>query len=151
MEKSIFVLSLVVAFALNTQSIAAEIASPKKVQVTIAKVSDGDTVKAALNNQYVSIRLADIDCPESRTNDKSLRQAKKMNISPEEVKKYGKEAQQELKRLLSFHEEHIYFEETPDKVCRGETRHVGILWADDINVNEYMLEKTKCVSFSCSE
>jgi endonuclease YncB( thermonuclease family) len=123
----------------------------KKVQIVVTKVSDGDTINAVMDNQKVRIRLANIDCPEIRTSDKSLKQAHKMGIEPEKVKVLGKEAQQTLKKLLNFNENQIYFEETPENVCRGEKRLVGILYADKTNVNEYMLENSKCVPFTCAD
>jgi len=122
-----------------------------KQQVVIIKVSDGDTVKAVMHNKKVTIRLANIDCPEIRTNDRTLKQAKQMNLAPESIKKYGKDAQKNLKKLLDFYENEIYFEETPENMCDGEERLVGNLFAGDVNVNEYMLKNSKCVAFSCSE
>lgn len=123
-----------------------------RIKVTITRVSDGDTVNAVMNGEKVRIRLANIDCPEIRTNDKSLEQAEEMNVEPKNVKEFGKNAQKTLKKLLDFNENDIYFEETPEYVCKGETRLVGYLYAGDVNVNEYMLkEDTKCRPFSCEE
>lgn len=151
MKKIIF-LAFLLNF-INTENIQAEDNIPlNRIPVTIVTTYDGDTVRATLDNKKTTIRLAGIDCPESHTSDKSLAQAEKMNIKPQDVKIYGKQAQQELKRLLAFHEGNIYFEETPEKVCKNEKRKVGILWTGDgLNINEYMIEKAGCVPYSCAE
>lgn len=123
----------------------------QKVQIVVIKVSDGDTIKAVMGKEKVTIRLANIDCPEIRTNDKLLKQSNKMQVKPEEVKVLGKDAQKTLKKLLNFNEGKIYFEETPEFVCDDEKRLVGILYADKTNVNEYMLQNSKCVPFTCKD
>ena len=151
MKKVFYLFALTSLFASATfTNVYAETKS-KKIPVVVTKVSDGDTVKAVMGEEKVTIRLANIDCPEIRTNDKSLKQANKMQVKPEEVKVLGKEAQKTLKKLLDFTEGKIYFEETPEYACDGEKRLVGILYADKTNVNEYMLQNSKCKPFTCAD
>ena len=151
MKKIVFLPLITLLFASAAfTNVYAETKS-QKVQIVVTKVSDGDTIKAVMGKEKVTIRLANIDCPEIRTNDKSLKQSNKMQVKPEEVKVLGKDAQKTLKKLLDFNEGKIYFEETPEYVCDGEKRLVGILYADKTNVNEYMLQNSKCRPFSCAD
>mgnify|MGYP000358154508 CR=1 FL=1 len=151
MKKIVFLplITLLFANAAFTNSYAAE--KSQKIQIVVTKVSDGDTIKAVKGLEKVTIRLANVDCPEIRTNDRALKQARQMKIEPEEVKVLGKDAQKTLKKLLDFNEGKIYFEETPEFVCDGEKRLVGILYADKTNVNEYMLQNSRCQTFSCTD
>lgn len=132
-----------------TFSANAENKNQEKIPAVITKVIDGDTVKAVVGRELISIRLAGIDCPETRKNEKSDNQIVTFNVqTADDIKILGKKAK---KKLLDFKEGEITFQETPKFVCKGETRKVGYLYAGDINVNEYMLENNTCVPFTCKE
>ena len=135
-----------------TFSANAENKEQEKIPAVITKVIDGDTVKAVVGRELVSIRLTGIDCPETRKNEKSDNQIVTFNVqTADDIKILGKKAKKKLKKLLDFKEGEITFQETPEFVCKGETRKVGYLYAGDINVNEYMLENNTCIPFTCKE
>jgi len=124
-------------------------------QIVVTEVLDGDTIEATLLNQKknIRIRLAGIDCPEkSKKSGNFNKQLQEWQISEKELKEKGKQAKEKLEALVTLNAEDIYFEETPEKVCKGETRTVGVLWTGDgTNINEYMLKKTGCRPYSCVE
>lgn len=135
-----------------TFSANAENKNQEKIPAVITKVIDGDTVKAVVGRELISIRLAGIDCPETRKNEKSDNQIVTFNVqTADDIKILGKKAKKKLKKLLDFKEGEITFQETPEFVCKGETRKVGYLYAGDINVKEYMLENNTCVPFTCKK
>lgn len=135
-----------------TFSANAENKNQEKIPAVITKVIEGDTVKAVVGRELISIRLAGIDCPETRKNEKSDNQIVTFNVqTADDIKILGKKAKKKLKKLLDFKEGEITFQETPEFVCKGETRKVGYLYAGDINVNEYMLENNTCVPFTCKK
>ena len=55
-----------------TFSANAENKNQEKIPAVITRVSDGDTVRAVVGRELVSIRLANIDCPENRKNEKRV-------------------------------------------------------------------------------
>lgn len=135
-----------------TFSANAENKNQEKIPAVITKVIDGDTVKAVVGRELISIRLAGIDCPETRKNEKSDNQIVTFNVqTADDIKILGKKAKKKLKKLLDFKEGEITFQETPEFVCKGEARKVGYLYAGDINVKEYMLENNTCVPFTCKK
>lgn len=135
-----------------TFSANAENKNQEKIPAVITKVIEGDTVKAVVGRELISIRLAGIDCPETRKNEKSDNQIVTFNVqTADDIKILGKKAKKKLKKLLDFKEGEITFQETPEFVCKGETRKVGYLYAGDINVNEYMLKDNTCIPFTCKE
>lgn len=135
-----------------TFSANAENKNQEKIPAVITKVIDGDTVKAVVGRELISIRLAGIDCPETRKNEKSDNQIVTFKVqTADDIKILGKKAKKKLKKLLDFKEGEITFQETPEFVCKGEARKVGYLYAGDINVNEYMLENNTCVPFTCKK
>lgn len=135
-----------------TFSANAENKNQEKIPAVITKVIDGDTVKAVVGRKLISIRLAGIDCPETRKNEKSDNQIVTFNVqTADDIKILGKKAKKKLKKLLDFKEGEITFQETPEFVCKGEARKVGYLYAGDINVNEYMLKDNTCIPFTCKE
>lgn len=146
-------LSLVATYSVClTFSANAENKNQEKIPTVITKVIDGDTVKAVVGRELISIRLAGIDCPETRKNEKSDNQIVTFKVqTADDIKILGKKAKKKLKKLLDFKEGEINFQETPEFVCKGETRKVGYLYAGDINVNEYMLENNTCVPFTCKK
>ncbi len=160
MNKFVFLSLLVILLSgsISTSSYAKDknINIKEKNKLVVTEVLDGDTLKGVIGGEkYATIRLADIDCPEfsKKSNGKLSKQAKEWNMEQDEVVKLGKKSKEKLASLLKLYEENISFVETPEKVCKtgNGDRLVGILYAKDINVNEFMLKEAKCRPFSCSD
>lgn len=160
MKKIVFLplITLLFASAAFTNVYATDkAATPKaKVKLIVTEVLDGDTIKGVIDGKnYATIRLADIDCPEfsKKSNGKLSKQATEWKMSPDEIVEQGKKSKTKLSSLLKLYEEEIYFTETPEKVCKtgNGDRLVGIVYAKDINVNEFMLKEGKCRPFSCTD
>ena len=126
----------------------------KRESIVVVKVFDGDTIQATRGKEVVTIRLADVDCAESTKKSRRLpKQIEEWGVSEEEIKKQGKKSKAKLDALLKLYAEDITFVETPEKVCKtgNGDRLVGILYAKDINVNDFMLKEGKCKSFTCAD
>lgn len=155
MKKSIFTLMFVFASILAVTQVQAEDKANRQ-PIVVTKIVDGDTIDATLleKKKNVRIRLADIDCPETTKKSGNFqKQMRTWKISDEkELKERGKQAEKILGALITVYSEDIYFEETPEKVCRNEQRKVGVLWTGTgININEQMLQKAGCRPYKCSE
>lgn len=113
-------------------------------KLLVTKVSDGDTVKGIINGKEISIRLTGIDCYETSKRDRAYKQAYLNKISIEEVVRRGKESKVILNNILTS---------TPNitvkftDIDKRYNRNVGILYAGDINVNEYMIQKGGCIVY----
>lgn len=160
MNKFVFLSLLVILLSgsISTSSYAKDknINIKEKNKLVVTEVLDGDTLKGVIGGEkYATIRLADIDCPEfsKKSNGKLSKQAKEWNMEQDEVVKLGKKSKEKLASLLKLYEENISFVETPEKVCKtgNGDRLVGILYAKDINVNEFMLKEAKCRPFTCND
>ena len=160
MNKFVFLSLLVILLSgsISTSSYAKDknINIKEKNKLIVTEVLDGDTLKGVIGGEkYATIRLADIDCPEfsKKSNGKLSKQAKEWNMEQDEVVKLGKKSKEKLASLLKLYEENISFVETPEKVCKtgNGDRLVGILYAKDINVNEFMLKEAKCRPFTCND
>ena len=160
MNKFVFLSLLVILLSgsMSTSSYAKDknINIKEKNKLVVTEVLDGDTLKGVIGGEkYATIRLADIDCPEfsKKSNGKLSKQAKEWNMEQDEVVKLGKKSKEKLASILKLYEENISFVETPEKVCKtgNGDRLVGIIYAKDINVNEFMLKEAKCRSFSCND
>ena len=160
MNKFVFLslLAILLSCSISTNSYAKDknINIKEKNKLVVTEVLDGDTLKGVIGGEkYATIRLADIDCPEfsKKSNGKLSKQAKEWNMEQDEVVKLGKKSKEKLASLLKLYEENISFVETPEKVCKtgNGDRLVGILYAKDINVNEFMLKEAKCRPFSCND
>lgn len=160
MNKFVFLSLLVILLSgsMSTSSYAKDknINIKEKNKLVVTEVLDGDTLKGVIGGEkYATIRLADIDCPEfsKKSNGKLSKQAKEWNMEQDEVVKLGKKSKEKLASLLKLYEENISFVETPKKVCKtgNGDRLVGILYAKDINVNEFMLKEAKCRPFTCND
>ena len=136
-------------------SIMAKAENFSKQKIVVENVVDGDTIYATIleNKRFVIIRFADIDCLEQYIKSKRLqKQVEKYGLSRDEILKRGKIAKEKLQDILKKHEKNIWFKETPEKICKNNhNRLVGIVYAGDINVNEYMLNNADCTVFNCSE
>ena len=83
-----------------TFSANAENKNQEKIPAVITKVIDGDTVKAVVGRELISIRLAGIDCPETRKNEKSDNQIVTFNVqTADDIKILGKKETKETSRF----------------------------------------------------
>ena len=106
----------------------------------LLKIVDGDTIDVDLDLGFSvvlkkqRIRLYGINTPESRTRDL-------------EEKKYGLAAKARLRELLEAAES-ITVKTAIDKKARGKYgRILGTIYADDINVNELLLEEGHAIAY----
>ena len=112
--------------------------------IKITKVTDGDTVKGIINGKEMSIRLSGIDCYETSKRDRAYKQAYLNKMSIEDVVKRGKESKEILTNILK-NNNNITVRFTD--VDKRYNRNVGIIYAGDINVNEYMVQNGGCMMF----
>ena len=112
--------------------------------IKITKVTDGDTVKGIINGKEMSIRLSGIDCYETSKRDRAYKQAYLNKMSIEDVVKRGKESKEILTNILKSNN-NITVRFTD--IDKRYNRNVGIIYAGDINVNEYMVQNGGCMMF----
>lgn len=156
MKKIFYLFALTALFSgvVSVYSYASDNQSSKRENIVVVKVTDGDTVLATKGKKVVRIRLADVDCAEKTKKSGRLpKQIEEWKMSEQEIIEQGRESAEKLDALLKLHKENITFVETPEKVCKtgNNGRLVGILYADDINVNEFMLKEGKCKPFTCAD
>lgn len=113
-------------------------------RITITKVTDGDTVRGIINGKETSIRLTGIDCYETSKRDRAYKQAYLNKISIEDVVKRGKESKEILTKLLNSND-NITVRFTD--IDKRYNRNVGIIYAGNINVNDYMIKHGGCMMF----
>lgn len=112
--------------------------------IKITKITDGDTVKGIVNGKEISIRLSGIDCYETSKRDRAYKQAYLNKITIEEVVQKGKESKTILTNLLQ-NQNNITVKFTD--VDNRYNRNVGILYINNININEYMIKNGGCMAF----
>ena len=112
--------------------------------IRITKVTDGDTVKGIVNGKEISIRLTGIDCYETSKRDRAYKQAYLNKMTIEEVVQRGKDSKEILTNLLRTNN-NITVQFTD--IDKRYKRNVGILYAGEVNVNEYMMQKGGCMCF----
>ena len=123
-----------------------QIVNAHEFVATIIKINDGDTLTALVNNEITKIRLLDVDCYETKKNNRMKFQQKYYGLSVDEVIKNGKQSRRKLKILLK---DHRYI-----RVVWGNRdgfgRILGKVYLDDIksagviDVNQYMLSQGGC-------
>ncbi len=112
--------------------------------IKITKVTDGDTVRGIVNGKEMSIRLSGIDCYETSKRDRAYKQAYLNKMSIEDVVKKGKESKEILTNLLK-NNNNITVRFTD--VDKRYNRNVGIIYAGNLNVNDYMVQNGGCMMF----
>ena len=113
---------------------------------TIIKINDGDTITALVNNETTKIRLLEVDCFETKNNNRVEFQQKYYGLSADEVIKRGNQSHKKLKNLLKDHK-YIRVEwKKRDSFGRilGQAYLDDIKSADVIDINRYMLESGGC-------
>lgn len=112
--------------------------------IKITKITDGDTVKGIVNGKEISIRLSGIDCYETSKRDRAYKQAYLNKITIEEVVEKGKESKTILANLLQ-NQNNVTVKFTD--IDNRYNRNVGILYINNININEYMIKNGGCMPF----
>lgn len=138
MEKRI-ITAVLIAIFLTPAIFAAQTES-----IRITKITDGDTVKGIVNGKEISIRLSGIDCYETSKRDRAYKQAYLNKMTIEEVVQRGKDSKEILTNLLKTNN-NITVQFTD--IDKRYKRNVGILYAGEVNVNEYMMQKGGCMCF----
>ena len=107
---------------------------------TLERIVDGDTFDCSLDLGFdvklhkQRVRLAQIDTPESRTRDK-------------EEKKYGLAAKARLREILESAGT-ITVKTAIDKKARGKYgRILGTIFADDVNVNDTLVDEGYAIKY----
>ncbi len=131
-------LSILIFFLVVTPSYAAS-----KTPVRIVKILDGDTVRAKINDNIFSIRLIGIDCYETTPNNRAYRQAYNNNLTIGEVIKNGKFSKKYLINLYKNSNVQTFEFMGLDYYKRP----LGVLYFDDVNINQKMLNHGGCLKF----
>lgn len=129
---------LLIVFVLCSASYAAS-----KTPVRIVKILDGDTVRAKINDNIFSIRLIGIDCYETTPNNRAYRQAYNNNLTIDEVIKNGKFSKKYLINLYKKSNVQTFEFMGLDYYKRP----LGVLYFDDVNINQKMLNHGGCLKF----
>ena len=129
---------LLIVFVLCSASYAAS-----KTPVRIVKILDGDTVRAKINDNIFSIRLIGIDCYETTPNNRAYRQAYNNNLTIGEVIKNGKFSKKYLINLYKKSNVQTFEFMGLDYYKRP----LGVLYFDDVNINQKMLNHGGCLKF----
>jgi len=114
-----------------------------KSKVEILKVYDGDTVLAKISDNMFRIRLIGIDCFEGTASDRAKWQARRYNLNVNEVVSYGNFAADILKGKLDKKDVYFSFRGI-DKYNRA----LGILYVDNVNINEELLKTPYCKAYN---
>lgn len=109
----------------------------------LLKVYDGDTITLLVDGEEICVRLECIDCYETSKINRAYKQAYLNKISIEEVVKRGKQSKKILKNLLQANP-NISVKITGKDIYG---RALGIIYANGINVNEYMVTKGGCMRY----
>lgn len=108
-------------------------------------ITDGDTIKAKIDKNEFSVRLVDIDCYETSKIHRAYRQAYDNCIKIDEVVKRGNESKQYLRDLyLKNSGKEVYLE---FKGVDMYGRALGVLYFDNMNVNEQMKRCGGCMVY----
>ena len=129
---------LLIVFVLCSASCAAS-----KTPVRIVKILDGDTIRAKINDNIFSIRLIGIDCYETTPNNRAYRQAYNNNLTIGEVIKNGKFSKKYLINLYKKSNVQTFEFMGLDYYKRP----LGVLYFDDVNINQKMLNHGGCLKF----
>lgn len=129
---------LLIVFVLCSASYAAS-----KTPVKIVKILDGDTIRAKINDNIFSIRLIGIDCYETTPNNRAYKQAYNNNLTIDEVIKNGKFSKKYLINLYKNSNVQTFEFMGLDYYKRP----LGVLYFDDVNINQKMLNHGGCLKF----
>ena len=119
-----------------------------KISIKNLKVLDGDTVKVTFESgNKFSIRLIGIDCFETEPIHRAYKQAYYSHLSIDQVIYKGFEAKNYLKNLHKKAKNISFVFQGVDKYGRV----LGILYFDNININQHLLDKGFCLPYVYKE
>ena len=119
-----------------------------KISIKNLKVLDGDTVKVTFESgNKFSIRLIGIDCFETEPIHRAYKQAYYSHLSIDQVIYKGCEAKNYLKNLHKKAKNISFVFQGVDKYGRV----LGILYFDNININQHLLVKGLCLPYVYKE
>ena len=110
-----------------------------KFPINVTRILDGDTVKARIDDNEFSIRLLGIDCYETSKIHRAYKQAYENNMTIEDVVEKGNRAKAELVNQLDNQDIYMEF-----KGLDIYGRVLGILYINDLNINNYMKNTNYC-------
>lgn len=118
------------------------------IPIEVLKVYDGDTIKVKLDSgNKFSIRLQGIDCYETSRIHRAYKQAYEGKVNIDEVIKKGNEAKSFLKSLYKKSNDISFDFMGVDKYGRV----LGIVYFDNLNINEELLKKKVCMPYVFKE
>lgn len=119
-----------------------------KISIKNLKVLDGDTVKVTFESgNKFSIRLIGIDCFETEPIHRAYKQAYYSHLSIDQVIYKGCEAKNYLENLYKNAKNISFVFQGIDKYGRV----LGILYFDNININQHLLDKGLCLPYVYKE
>lgn len=137
--KKILMLLLVMVLGLS-------VFASEKLQVTLSRVYDGDTVEIINEkNEKENIRLIGIDCYETSANNRAYKQAYENKISIEQVVAGGTKAKLALIELFKTNTSKKLYLERHGKDHYNRT--LGIIYLGKKNINKYMLESGNALEY----
>ena len=120
-----------------------------KIPVTVIRIKDGDTIDVKLkNNNSFPVRLFGIDCFETSKFNRSYKQAYNNNLSIDKVIEKGIFSKQFLEKLYNSSNHQVFLEFMGFDTYK---RVLGIIYFDDINVNEIMKNNGGCLPYEYNE
>ena len=143
--KIMIYLSIILFFFLDIASISKEAAN---IPITRMEVLDCDTVKVTFESgNKFSIRLIGIDCFETEPIHRAYKQAYYSHLSIDQVVYKGCEAKIYLENLHKKAKNISFVFQGIDKYGRA----LGILYFDNININQHLLDKGLCLPYVYKE
>ena len=116
---------------------------PKKLGIpcVVQRVTDGDTFTCLLDGkEEVKVRLIGIDAPESRINERAVRQSQQTGIETQEIVKMGQRAKNFVKEIITKGTE-VYLEFDVQRTDRYG-RLLAYVWLRDGRMlNELILRE----------
>ena len=120
----------------------------EKIPITITKIIDGDTVKVKMENgNKFALRLVGIDCYETYISHRAKSQAYDEKIDVESVIKKGLSSKEYLKELKNNAKDISFEFKGIDKYSRV----LGILYFDNININQKLIDEKYCKVYEYKE
>ena len=120
----------------------------ERIPIAITKIIDGDTVNVQMQSgNKFALRLVGIDCFEAYENHRTLLQANENSLTIKEVLNKGKESKKYLAKLKNSATTTSFEFRGLDKYSRV----LGILYFDNTNINQKLIENSYCKAFEYKE
>jgi len=113
----------------------------ERIPITITKITDGDTVRVKMENgNKFALRLVGIDCYETYLSHRAKSQAYDNELDVDEVIRKRLNAKEYLKELKNNAKDISFEFKGIDKYGRG----LGILYFDNANINQKLIDEKYC-------